>query len=35
MKYFDKTFWQMALGFAIIVMIGILGIYGLEKLLGY
>jgi hypothetical protein len=27
MDYFDQTFWRMALGFTLIIIVGLLGVY--------
>ncbi len=32
MKYFDRTFWRMAVGFALIIALGLLGVRLLQDL---
>lgn len=32
MQYFDKTFWKMSLGFVILVLLGLAGVYYINHL---
>ena len=32
MQYLDKTFWKMSLGFAVLVVLGLVGVYYINHL---
>lgn len=31
MKYFDTTFWKMSLGFLVLIILGLAGVYAVDK----